>query len=57
MPRKYTNLLIDVAEAGAIEWETLARDCLDYMSDDQVADMAETNCYELDDYLDDEIDE
>lgn len=57
MPRKTTNLLIDLAETEVIEWETLARQCLNYMSEAQVVDMAEAHGYELDDYLDDEDNE
>ncbi len=38
--RKTTNQLLDWAEQGIIDWETLARDCLRYMSEDDVADMA-----------------
>lgn len=38
--RKYTNKLIDLAEDNVLDWETIARECLAYMSEDDVADMA-----------------
>lgn len=40
-PRKHTNKLIEMAEAGAISWEGIARECLERMSDDDVGEMAE----------------
>lgn len=51
MAREATNELIDMAENGAISWETIARECLQYMSEDEVRDMAESN-----DWIDDEED-
>lgn len=44
MPRKYTNKLIEHAEYDRISWETIARECLTRMSEDQVADMC-NECY------------
>lgn len=52
MAREATNELIDMAENGAISWETIARECLQYMSEDEVRDMAESN-----DWIDAEDDE
>jgi len=43
MAREATCELIDMAENGAISWETIARECLQYMSEDDVRDMAESN--------------
>lgn len=43
MAREATCELIDMAENGAISWETIARECLQYMSEDEVRDMAESN--------------
>ena len=40
-PRKHTNKLIEMAEAGEISWEGIARECLTRMSDDDVGEMAE----------------
>ena len=41
--RKATNKLIEMAEAGVLSWEAIARAALDYMSEDEVADMAQCN--------------
>lgn len=38
--RKNTNALIELAESGTLQWETLARVSLEYMSEDDVTDMA-----------------
>lgn len=43
MAREATCELIEMAENGAISWETIARECLQYMSEDEVRDMAESN--------------
>ena len=37
--RPVTSELIDLAEQGVIDWETLARDCLGWMSEHDVADL------------------
>lgn len=44
MAREYTQKLTDMAEEGAIDWETIARECLARMSEDEVEDM----CVECD---------
>ena len=41
MVRKYTNALIELAEEGAVNWEGIARECLQRMSEDDVKEMAE----------------
>lgn len=41
--REATIKLIDLAEDGVISWETIARAALSYMSEDEVADMAQCN--------------
>ena len=41
--REATEKLIDLAEEGALSWETIARAALQYMSEDEVADMAQCN--------------
>lgn len=38
--RKVTCHLLDLADEGALSWETLARECLAYMSEDEAEDMA-----------------
>ena len=43
MAREATCELIEMAETGALSWETIARECLQYMSEDEVRDMAESN--------------
>ena len=43
MARDATCELIEMAENGMISWETIARECLQYMSEDEVRDMAEYN--------------
>ena len=45
MAREATCELIEMAENGMISWETIARECLQYMSEDEVRDMAESNCW------------
>ena len=48
--RKYTNELINMMESGLIDPEQLARECLQYMSESDVEDMARTTYeVELDD--------
>ena len=41
--RKATNKVIEMAEEGVLSWEAIARAALDYMSEDEVADMAQCN--------------
>ena len=41
--REVTEKLIDLAEDGVLSWEAIARAALDYMSEDEVADMAQCN--------------
>ena len=43
--RQATRKVIDMAEQGVLLWEQVARDCMNYMSEDQVADMADSNGY------------
>lgn len=38
--RSATRALIDAAENGMLSWESIARAALDYMSEDDVADLA-----------------
>ena len=49
--RKYTCHLLDMAENGVIDWETLARDALNWMSEHDVEQFARRNDYftEVDD--------
>ena len=41
--RQYTNALLDMCEEGLLSWETLVGECLAYMSEDDVCDMAQSN--------------
>ena len=41
MPREATNTLIELAKEGALNWEGIARECLQRMSEDDVREMAE----------------
>ena len=50
--REATCKLLEMAENGQISWETIARECLQYMSSDDVKDMAESN-----DWIEDEEEE
>lgn len=43
--RKVTDQLISMAEDGTITWESIARGALNYMSENEIADMA--SCEEL----------
>ena len=50
--RPVTSELLDLAEQGAIDWETLARDALGWMSEAEVQRFAQAN-----DYLQEQEDE
>jgi hypothetical protein len=53
--RKVTNQLLSAIEDGVISAETVVRLCLDYMSEDQVLDLCESEG--LMDLLEDDNDE
>lgn len=53
--RTTTNEILTLAEDGTISWEELAKACLNYMSEDDVEDMAERNDWNI--WLEDEEDE
>jgi hypothetical protein len=38
--RHYTNKLHELADEGLLSWETIAKSCLQYMSEADVEDMA-----------------
>ncbi len=50
--RPVTSELLDLAEQGFIDWETLARDALGWLSEAEVAEFARRN-----DYIQDSEDE
>lgn len=41
MGREYTSELVEMAEQTVIDWETIARECLARMSEDEVQEMCE----------------
>jgi len=43
--RRATRRVIELAEQGVLCWEQIARDCMNYMSEDDVKDMSEGNGY------------
>ena len=53
MSREYTNKITEMAEEGAISWETIAREALERMSEDEVESM----CVECDWITPDDFDE
>ena len=58
MGREYTSELIEMAEQMVIDWETIARECLARMSEDEVQEMCEEcDWIEPKDDEDDEDDE
>ena len=42
-----TYKLLEMAENESLSWETIARECLEFMSEDDVRSMAESNGYRL----------
>ena len=46
-PREYSTILLDAADEGLIDWESLARACIGYMSESSVKDLAESDYDEL----------
>ena len=54
MSREYTNKIIELCEQGMLDWEDVARECMQYMSEDQVEDMATSNEWVDDDDEDEE---
>ena len=53
--RQATRDILEMAESGMVDWESVARDALNYMSEDEVADMGRINGYF--DFEDDEEDD
>jgi hypothetical protein len=47
--RPVTNEVIDLAEQGVIDWESLARDALNWMSEEEVNQFAQHNGYIVND--------
>ena len=56
MPREFTNKLIHNAENYLVEWESIARECLTRMSEDEVKEMAlDMDWVEECEFCDDEV--
>ena len=56
--RKVTTALLEAVDNGLISWEQLARRCMDYMSEHDVAQMADTyNLNEVIGIIDEEEEE
>ena len=43
--RPVTTEVLDLAEQGVLSWETIARDALTWMSEQEVAEFARVNGY------------
>ena len=52
--RPVTSAVIDMAEQGLIDWESLARDALGWMSESDVAEFARRNDYLMDEAEDED---
>ena len=52
MSREYTTKLLDLIDEGLIDAESLARDLLGWLSEDEVKEFAERN-----DYITEDVDE
>ena len=62
-PRELTNNLIDAVEGGLVDWETVGKACLKYVSEDDVRDMCRINDFavatldDLDESLNEKLDD
>ena len=54
MVRKTTNRLIELAEDGVVSWEDIARTALNWLSEDDVDQMARVNEFIPEDEEDEE---
>lgn len=55
--REFTNKILEAVEEGMLDKDTVIMACLKYMSEDQVRDMAEANCFFEHEEEEDEEDE
>ena len=55
--RDSTSEVLELLEQGVFSWETVCRECLSYMSEDEVNDMAVSADFIKGDDEDDEDDE
>ena len=56
MARYATCKLLEMAENESLSWETIARECLEFMSEDDVRSMAEANDWIEDPEEDEDLD-
>ena len=54
--RQATNRVLEMVEEGVLDKDTVIMSCLKYMSEDDVADMAQMNEFFYDDEEEDEDD-
>lgn len=43
--RRVTRAVLELAESGIIDWESLARDALNWLSESEVEEFAQANGY------------
>ena len=55
--RQATNRVLEMVEEGILDKDTVIMSCLKYMSEDDVADMAQMNEFFINDEEEDEDDE
>jgi len=55
MTRKYTNMLLDMIDEGLLDRDLVISACVQYMSEDEVQDMMESNEF-IDEQYEDEDD-
>lgn len=56
-PREATSKLLDMVEQGILEPVTVLKECLNYMSESDVSDMAESAGYFEEDLDEEDLDE
>ena len=57
MTRQATNKILEMVEEGILDKDTVIMSCLKYMSEDDVADMAHSNEFFINEEEDDEEEE
>ena len=57
MPREYTHKLLEMLENGLLDYETVSRECLCYMSEDDVRDLMHCAGWLDEENDDDDMDE
>lgn len=56
--RDYTTELLEKLEYGELDWEDVCRECLSYMSEDDIKDMVNTNdWFSLEDEDEDDLED